>query len=298
MAWRLSSFDNLDLSILLPELPVGSGPSINSTIPLPHGQMFDAYLNERLPVQLPYDLTYNHIIRGDADEYLLDKLNTLKGKRGVRGKLLRTRETGSVFTPTGINEKQWCWARLMQVNSTRTVENMVVWLTVDVLFQIQSIWYGYYQAGGTYDSASGGVYSGSYLADALTWDVNTSGSVLELPNYGNAPTNAIRIRLRNVAGVSDYISGITLTVASMSKFNWNSTLYGASTNLEFDCGTRTVLLSNLGSYQYFSLDPDNHYINDWLRIGASSTASLVLSWGAELGTINTQVTVSYHDAWE
>lgn len=297
MAWRLSTFDGLDLSILLPELPVGSGPSVNPSIPLPHGQMFDSYLNERLPVQLPYDLAYNHIIRGDADEYLLDKLNSLKAKRGVRGKLVRTRETGSMFTPTAREESQWCYARLMQVNSTRTVENMVVWLTVDILFQIQSLWYGTFQAGGTYDSASGGVYSGSYLVDALSASLTSSGSVIELKNYGNTPNNAVRIRLRNAAAAPDYITSITLSTAS-TKFNWSSTLYGGNTDLEFDTGERTVRLDSLGSYQYFSLDPDEHFLNDWLRIGASSTASLTIAWASQSASVDTAVTISYHDAWE
>ncbi|MFA6016442.1 MAG: hypothetical protein WC742_15395, partial [Gallionellaceae bacterium] len=115
MTWKLTQFDTVTLPTGMPQLPIGTGPSINDTLPLLGGGVFDASGTEHTAPRLPYELTYQASQVSTTAAALETALQALKSMSGLRSTLWRTMQDGTT--------RQWCTARLLSVGGTRQIQH-------------------------------------------------------------------------------------------------------------------------------------------------------------------------------
>lgn len=259
MPWKLTTFDGLTLPTSLPALAIGTSRSIDTSIPLPHGGVYDAYGSERAPKQFPYELSYQTLLTATSDANLSVAYNEICAKRGVRGDLYRTTDNGDIH---------YCQARLLDIEGTRSPGNNRL-IQLELLFQVFGYWYNSYE------------YSVS---------IPLGGSLTQLPlnQYGTSPTDnaVITISPGNVA-----LTSITLLVSGVSSFTYGGTI-AANKLLIVDCGAFTALNDSVDVSTLITTD-NYHTILPWLRLNPGTTnLELQAVGGMDVGYLQ----VDYRDA--
>jgi hypothetical protein len=219
------------------------------------------------PVALPYRLAYRGIIYGETRSELQTALDALKALRGVTAALVR--EVGVDDPFYELAPEQWCWARLLQTQSTREVKNGL-WLEVQIDFEITSSWRGVHR-------------SDDY---ALTAAVST----LLVPNLGSAPVSEIILTLTAHADITQ----VDITASAEIALRYTDTIR-AGTALVLDTGILSIQNAGADAYDAHFQLLDTHTLDEWLLLRSPATILTVTLGGGDGQDV---LHLDYYDAWE
>jgi hypothetical protein len=263
---------------------IGPAPADVATVGLIGGGVFDAYgtgvARQRFPLQMRYACS----VVNPSESAARAEINALKALIGTRAKLWRT-EAGAA-----IPGRQWCWARLFDVNDSMLAK-MTMWsVPVAMSFTILGPWKGLqHRAPWTFDA-------GFYFDEGLAFDsdeltvLTSNPQTVVVDNNGNMPVRdpVIWVTTRDVVP----ITSLTIAIAGETEFVYTGSL-AENKRLVIDCENKSVTNDGVGDWQHLNLT-GNHYIADWLVLQPGNNNVVVTrTGGSSLSTIEFR----YSDGW-
>ncbi len=279
MSYRLSKFGSTALPCARLTGSLGSGPTVDATIPV-IGGMFDANAAEVGNLDVPYDVTHGcWIVDTEADaQTTLDSLYAMRGTRNI---LYRIDEVSSALN--------WCWARCTQVRNPWQWQRKTM-NPLDITFQIQTPWYGAVTGTG-WSLDPGATLDATLIGSAVTTTIDIVPKQITLTNNGNVATRHVSFRLKAVTTPITYVE---IQIGLLTKFIWNGTI-GATWTLEVT--QRQDLLSmtinDTPAYDGFAFG-SWHTNGWWMELAPGNNTVYVTHYGA--GVDNT-ITFDHADGW-
>jgi len=265
VAYWITKFGTESLSTVQPVQDIGLGPAATGVVELPGGGVHDPWGTEQAPVQLPYHMPIKARLVGANAAALKTSLYALRALHGTRAKLYRTLDGGAPDT-------EWVWARLAGLEINRRVENRLhLDVTMDFLV-LSHPWSGADQT--------------------INTTLDTTPKNIVCANDGNARVDNAVI---TVTAKGSSITKLEVTASAgtaQMQWAWTGTL-AVDSELEIDCGARTVRVDGADDYDAWALDA-SHNVPEWLRLEPGNTTLAVERTG---GDATTTIEIAYADGW-
>lgn len=280
MPYILYQFGDLVLPAYNGENDISTIAGRPAFIDLPGGRVFDASGADDSPTGAT-PLTKRCTLDADNAAQLRVAFNALRANPRKRKRLWRLWDSG---------DAEWCWARFLGIQATRTTKNHLHQEMELQFVMISPRWYGGHH-GGAWTLDNGIVLDTGYELDADDWRALTAGAnSLTITNNGNRTvTNAVI----TVAAGSANITALKIGVSGVSELQYATTI-DAGESVEIDCGALSVLNHGIENYAGFGLTA-NHKIDDWLRLEPGENTVVVTITGGGTGA---QALFEFFDGWE
>jgi len=278
MSYRLSKFGSTALPCARLTGSLGSGPTVDATIPT-IGGMFDAYSTGTGNLDVPYEITHGcWIVDDEADAQTT--LENLYAMRGTRNILYRTDEVSSALN--------WCWARCTQVRNPWQWQRKTM-NPLDITFQIQTPWYGAVTGTG-WSLDTGATLDATLISGAVTTTIDIVPKQITLTNNGNVATRHVSFRMTAVA--TPAINCI-VQIDLGSKFEWQGTVpTGQVLQVIQRQNYAAVTLNGVAAYSGVKL-ATNYGNGWWLELQPGNNTAYVTHYGGA----DTTITFDHADGW-
>jgi hypothetical protein len=196
---------------------------------------------------------------------------------GTRAKLYRRRPDNTI---------EWTWATLINIQTTRTVEN-VRHIDATLNFLAEDPTWRTTHHGAPWDLDDGHYLDTGYMLDEDDlYTLNTSPKTITLTNGGSLPARP----LITINAVPSNITAVTITSASQTDLTYSGTIT-AGKSLVLDCEILSITNDGTGDYDNLARNA-GHIIDGWLEL-ANGTQDVVITITGG-GTTSTIV----FDYWE
>lgn len=232
MSYRLSKFGTTSLPCARMTATYGTGPTVDATIPT-IGGMYDAYAGGIGNLAVPYEITHGCWIV-DTEANAQTTLEDLYGMRGERRILYRTDEYDLSV--------HWCWARCTQVRNPWQWQRKTM-NPLDIVFQIQSPWYGVVYGTGWSIANSSEFAKTKLLVAPVTYTLDFASNTFTVNNPGNVTTRMVSARV-TPAGLS--LSNMSIAVGDCHII-WAGDL-GNGENLDINGNTMSITNDGVNAY--------------------------------------------------
>lgn len=279
MSYRLLQFGDVVLPTARISGTYGTGPTVNATVRVVGG-MYDANGNGTAPLSLPYEQTYSAWLVGTAaaTQAALEDLQALRGTRHI---LYRVDEYDS--------SQQWCWARCTQVRTPWQIQRKTV-QPVDIVFQIQTPWYGSVYGDGWSLNTGEDLDDGLFLEEDATYTLDASPKSITLTNGGNALSRLVSLKI--TVGPTAALTEVTVEVGDCD-WTWAGTV---AVNKVLEVNGRTMTITNDGSDAYSGLTLNaDHATGWWLELEPGANTLTVTITG---GSTDSTIEFDCADGWE
>lgn len=245
MSYRLLQFGAVTLPTARISGTFGTGPTVDASIQV-IGGMYDAHGGEEANLRLPYEQTYSAWLVGtyyDTHNELED-LMALRGKRNI---LYRISEEN--------NDQTWCYARCTQVRTPWQIQRKTM-QPVDIVFSIQTPWYGMVHGTGWSLDTGYTLDTGLFFEDVETHITTAKVHTFTLTNFGNVATRLVSVR---VTTPYEALSSIRFQVGDCD-FTWAGTL---AIGKQLEINGRTMTITNDGTDAYSGLTLNAAHVSGW-----------------------------------
>jgi hypothetical protein len=237
MSYRLLEFGGVMLPTARIAGTFGTGPSVDATVRT-IGGMWDASGNADADVALPYEQTYSAWLMDTAatTQTQLEDLQALRGQRHI---LYRIDEVTDQLT--------WCWARCLQVRTPWQIQRKTM-QPVDVIFQLQTPWYGWLHGDDWFLDSSETLAAACDLEELTTFTLDASPIFCYLQNTGHAITRlgAITVTCNDAAPITH-----VMIYEPPFAIEWNGTLENGHL-LQINGRTMSVVNDSEDAYSGFA----------------------------------------------
>jgi len=280
--YTLIRFGSVSLPQRRMSTDLGTGEVEAVVFPLITGGLYDAYGNEKLRRRGTRIRHVGAIYSASTSTLKVD-FYALRALIGKKDKLYRQVDSdGSI---------EWCYARLTNIQATRTVENQGKILDLEFDFlMLSAVWNGSRHGAGWYFDSGEHFDTGLVFDESSGVSITLSGTASGTINNGGN-TTVTNPSIQIVAGSA--ISLIAITKASETSLSYSGAISAGGT-LVIDCGARTVKLNGSNAYANFSLGTA-HCVDDWMKLDSGVN---VISFAMTGGGTTSTAYFSFYDGWE
>lgn len=245
------------------------------------GGVFDSDGSGRSRQAFPFSVNYAAVVMEDVYSDNRAVLDALRAAVGVRAKLYRRARNDSTL--------HWCIARLVEMPH-EWPHTQRGYFTISLDFQQLTPWHGSDHASWRFDD-------GYDFDDGLTFDPSVySFAMIEaqtqsqtVTNGGNLPTNDVILTVTTGANSLLYTHW---KIAGKTDLIWLGPLL-ANSQLEIDCGAKSVKLNGVDDYKRFSFGV-GHTIDDWMVLDPGENTISITASGTKTGST---WAVTFNDRW-
>lgn len=279
MSYRMYRFGTTQL---LPGLDIsqdiGSSAARIGASDTPRGGASDL-LGDGRATRGGYEVKCSGKLQGSSAADLQTQFDALRSYHGKRDRLWRMDDSGSMT---------WAWARLKQMDATRSAKRYRFVQEVDLTFFVFSpLWYSFPQ-GQWYLDDGYKFDDGLYLDDIIRYPLTSTATVITIHNSGTG--DATTLKLLITAGAVS-LSSIRIQTNNGTDLTWTGTL-AAGKQLAIDFDEMTIHNDGVDAYAGLALG-SGHTLDDWLRLAPGDTTMTLTRTGGS----DSSAEISYYEGW-